>query len=103
MGPPTVKATAAYGGQNHLRTPSRDVAGFWAVWFMASAERSAGPFQTIRTMHAATITAKLAGLFAGSLLTLFVVSLASEDQRHFVACRATGATADACLLQISGR
>jgi len=103
MGPPAVKATAANGGQNHLRTLSRYVARFWPVWFMASAERSAGPFQTIPTMHAAAITAKLAGLFAGSLLALFAVSLASEDQRHFVACRATGASADACLLQISGR
>lgn len=54
-------------------------------------------------MHATITTAKLAALFAGSLLALFAASLASEDQRHFVACRATGATADACLLQISGR
>lgn len=54
-------------------------------------------------MNAATTTAKLASLFAGSLLVLFAASLASEDQRRFVACRATGATADACLLQISGR
>jgi hypothetical protein len=54
-------------------------------------------------MHALTLTAKLSSLFAGSLFALFVVSLASEDQRRFVSCRATGASADACLLQIAGR
>ena len=46
---------------------------------------------------------KLSALFGGSLLALFVAGLASQDQRLFVACRATGASADACLLQISGR
>lgn len=46
---------------------------------------------------------KLSALFGGSLLALFAASLAVEDQRHFVACRASGASADACLLQISGR
>lgn len=60
------------------------------------------PFNN-HTMHALTVSAKLAALFGGSLLTLFVAGLASEDQRLFVACRATGATADACLLKISGR
>jgi hypothetical protein len=54
-------------------------------------------------MPALTITAKLAALFGGSLLALFTASLAVDDQRRFVACRATGASADACLLQISGR
>lgn len=54
-------------------------------------------------MHALTLTAKLSALFGGSLLSLFVAGLAVEDQRHFVACRASGASADACLLQISGR
>lgn len=39
----------------------------------------------------------------GAFLVLFAASLAVEDQRHFVACRASGASADACLLQISGR
>jgi hypothetical protein len=57
----------------------------------------------LRPMQALSITAKLSALFGGSLLALFVGGLAVEDQRHFVACRATGATADACLLQISGR
>jgi hypothetical protein len=55
------------------------------------------------TMQAFTLTAKLSALFGGSLLALFVAGLAVEDQRHFVACRASGASADACLLQISGR
>lgn len=54
-------------------------------------------------MQALTLTAKLSALFGGSLFALFVAGLAVEDQRHFVACRASGASADACLLQISGR
>lgn len=63
---------------------------------------SADPFKH-QNMHAVTVTAKLSALFGGSLLALFAASLAVEDQRHFVACRASGASADACLLQISGR
>jgi hypothetical protein len=54
-------------------------------------------------MRAFTLTAKLSALFGGSLLALFVAGLVVEDQRHFVACRASGASADACLLQINGR
>ena len=54
-------------------------------------------------MYAFSLTAKLSALFAGSLFALFVASLASQDQRLFVACRASGASADACLLQLSGR
>jgi len=46
---------------------------------------------------------KLSSIFAGSLLAIFAGSLAVEDQRHFVACRASGASVDACLLQINGR
>lgn len=54
-------------------------------------------------MQALSVTAKLTALFGGSLLALFIAGLAVEDQRHFVTCRASGASADACLLQISGR
>jgi len=54
-------------------------------------------------MQTLSTAAKLAALFGGSLLVLFVAGLAVEDQRHFVACRASVASADACLLQISGR
>jgi hypothetical protein len=46
---------------------------------------------------------KISAVFLLPLLALFVGSLASEDQRHFLACRQTGASVDACLLQISGR
>ena len=46
---------------------------------------------------------KLSAVFGGSLFALFIGSLVVEDQRQFVVCRATGASADACLLQISGR
>lgn len=55
------------------------------------------------TMQTLSLTVKLSALFGGSLFALFVAGLAVEDQRHFVACRATGASVDACLLQISGR
>jgi len=54
-------------------------------------------------MQTLSLTAKLSALFGGSLLALFVAGLAVEDQRHFVSCRASGASVDACLLQISGR
>jgi len=54
-------------------------------------------------MQTLSTTAKLVALFGGSLLAMFAASLAVEDQRHFVACRASGASADACLLQIAGR
>ena len=54
-------------------------------------------------MQTLSLTAKLSALFGGSLFALFVTGLAVEDQRHFVACRASGASTDACLLQISGR
>jgi hypothetical protein len=64
---------------------------------------AADPLHQIKMTHAISTTAKLAALFGGSLLALFVASLAVEDQRHFVACRASVASADACLLQISGR
>jgi len=57
----------------------------------------------VLTMFALKVTARLAALFGGSLAALFVGTLAIEDQRHFVACRASGASADACLLQIQGR
>lgn len=58
---------------------------------------------TPKTMYALSITAKLSALFGGSLLALFVGTLAIEDQRHFVSCRMAGGSVDACLLQISGR
>ncbi len=68
--------------------------------FNGEAERSAG--RQLLTFPA-MLALKLSSIFAGSLLAIFAGSLAVEDQRHFVACRASGASADACLLQISGR
>jgi hypothetical protein len=38
---------------------------------------------------------------SGSFL-VFLVSLHSEDQRHFVKCRANGSSVDYCLKLISG-
>jgi hypothetical protein len=46
---------------------------------------------------------KLSALFSGSLLAIFLGSLAMENQRQFISCRLTGASVDACLLQIHGR
>ena len=37
------------------------------------------------------------------LAVMFVGSLAAEDQRAFLTCRANGASVDACHLLISGR
>jgi hypothetical protein len=54
-------------------------------------------------IHSLSLPCKLAALFVGALLTLFAASLIVEDQRRFVACRASGASTDACLLQINGR
>jgi hypothetical protein len=50
-----------------------------------------------------SIPCKLAALFSGALAALFVASLAVEDQRLFVSCRASGVSVDACLLRINGR
>ena len=49
------------------------------------------------------LTVKLSALFSGSLLAIFLGSLAMENQRQFISCRLTGASVDACLLQIHGR
>jgi hypothetical protein len=37
------------------------------------------------------------------LAVLFIGSLAAEDQRAFLVCRADGGSVDACHLLISGR
>jgi hypothetical protein len=50
-----------------------------------------------------SLSCKLAALFGGALLTIFAASLAVEDQRRFLSCRASGVSVDACLLQINGR
>lgn len=56
-----------------------------------------------RAIYPASIALKLSALFAGSLLAIFAASLASENQRHFLSCRADGGSVDACLLKINGR
>lgn len=45
----------------------------------------------------------IAGVCLGPLVCLFVASLAIEDQRNFLSCRAVGASVDACILQLQGR
>lgn len=47
--------------------------------------------------------ASIVGMFVAPLLILFVASLASEDQRHYVSCRLDGHGLDACLLKINVR
>ena len=69
----------------------------------ATAERSAAPLTINPVVNSLSLSCKLAALFGGALLAIVACSLAVEDQRHFLSCRATGASADACLLQINGR
>ena len=66
------------------------------------------PFSKPPAMHSpslvpASVALKVSALFVGALSALFVVSLASEDQRRFAVCRAAGNSSDACLLLIGGR
>jgi hypothetical protein len=49
------------------------------------------------------VVLKISGIVLAPLLALFIGSLAAEDQRRFLDCRQSGASADACILQISGR
>jgi hypothetical protein len=55
------------------------------------------------TLHTLRSAASIVGMFVAPLLILFVASLASEDQRHYVSCRLDGHGLDACLLKINGR
>jgi hypothetical protein len=41
--------------------------------------------------------------FLAPLGVIFLASLAAEDQRAFLACRQSGQSTDACILQIHGR
>ena len=49
------------------------------------------------------LAGRLAAILTVPLLSLFIVSLAAENQRMFVSCRLAGASADACILSIHGR
>ena len=49
------------------------------------------------------VALKISGIVLAPLLALFISSLAAEDQRRFLDCRQSGASVDACILQISGR
>jgi hypothetical protein len=66
-------------------------------------ERSVASLATHPVIHSFSLSCKLAALFGGALLTIFAASLAVEDQRRFLSCRASGVSVDACLLQINGR
>ena len=54
-------------------------------------------------IHSLSLSCRLAALFSGALLAIVAASLAVEDQRRFLSCRASGSSVDACLLQINGR
>lgn len=64
--------------------------------------RSVLRFAPTAAMFALSLAARLSAVFGGSLLALFIASLAIEDQRQFASCRIS-ASVDACLLQINGR
>lgn len=49
------------------------------------------------------VIGRLAVVFTAPLLSMFIVSLAVEDQRNFVSCRLSGSSVDACILAIHGR
>ena len=63
------------------------------------------PLKTMNTTVLPTLrsAASIVGMFVAPLVILFVASLASEDQRHYVSCRLDGHGLDACLLKINGR
>jgi hypothetical protein len=48
-------------------------------------------------------TLSILSILLAPLAVMFVGSLAAEDQRAFLACRANGASADYCRLIIAGR
>ena len=48
-------------------------------------------------------TLSILSICAAPFLILLLGSLAAEDQRVFLACRANGASADYCRLIIAGR
>jgi hypothetical protein len=54
-------------------------------------------------LRSASLTAKLAAIFSGGLLTVFAVSLTAENQRVYVACLAEHQSPAYCRLLISGR
>ena len=49
------------------------------------------------------LTGRLAAIITVPLLSLFIVSLAVENQRNFLSCRLAGSSVDACILAIHGR
>jgi len=66
-------------------------------------ERSVASLATHPVVNSLSLSCKLAALFGGALLAIVAASLAVEDQRRFLSCRASGVSVDACLLQINGR
>jgi hypothetical protein len=48
-------------------------------------------------------TLSILSILLAPLAVMFIGSLAAEDQRTFLACRANGASADYCRLIIAGR
>jgi hypothetical protein len=48
------------------------------------------------------LAGRLAAILTVPLLSLFIISLAAENQRSFILCRLAGSPVDACLLSIHG-
>jgi len=103
MGPHSVNTTPSISGHLKSVTPWRCVAGLFLVWLRQRPSDRPCSLAMHPVVRSLSLSGKLAALFGGALLTLFATSLIVEDQRRFVACRASGASTDACLLQINGR
>ena len=103
MGPHSVNTTSSISRHLKSVTPWRCVAGLFPVWLRQRLSDRPPSLATDLVMHSLSLPGRLAALFGGALLALFAASLIVEDQRHFVACRASGGSVDACLLQINGR
>jgi hypothetical protein len=63
----------------------------------------ARPILTVSKMKTLSASLSVSAILLAPLVALFIGSLASENQRIFLSCRANGGSVDACLLLISGR
>lgn len=103
MGPHSVNTTSSISGHLKSVTPWRCVAGLFLVWLRQRPSDRLRSLATDPVILSLSLSCKLAALFGGALLAIVAASLAVEDQRRFLSCRASGASTDACLLQINGR
>jgi hypothetical protein len=57
----------------------------------------------INQMKTLSSSLGVGAILLAPLVTLFIGSLAVENQRMFLSCRANGGSTDSCLLLIGGR